>query len=91
MSAIDTFSAKDRTGGDADLPPGRGFAITPSDDDELPYVTRAIYVGGTGDINVRLLDRTSLTFKSAPIGTLLIRCRQVMDTGTTATDLIGLY
>jgi hypothetical protein len=35
------------------------FAGTPSDGSELPFVTRAIYVGSTGDITARLADDTA--------------------------------
>jgi hypothetical protein len=75
------------------------FAITPSDTDELPMITRAIYVGGAGDIAVILADDTpvgssgsSITLKAVPVGTVLpMRVRQVWSTNTTATLLIGLY
>jgi hypothetical protein len=75
-------------------PPRNTFAITPSDTTELPFVTRAVYVGATGDITARLAgDTGSVTLKAVPAGsTLPIRARQIYATGTTAAlPLVGLY
>lgn len=67
------------------------FAITKSDDDDLPQVTRAIYVGGAGDLAVQLMIGGTVTFKAPPVGTVLrIRAKRVM-AATTCTLLIGLY
>ena len=56
-------------------------------------MTRAVYVGGTGDITARLADDAgSVTFKAVPVGTTLpIRARQIYATGTGAGQLVGLY
>jgi hypothetical protein len=35
-------------------PVRKSFAITKDDVNELPFVTRATYVGGTGDLTLRL-------------------------------------
>ena len=74
-------------------PPSSAFAITPSDTNELPFVTRSIYVGGAGDITLRLAgDISSQVFKAVPVGTMLpLRVRQVFATGTGATQLVGMY
>lgn len=70
-----------------------GFAITPSDSTDLPHVTRAIYVGGAGPISILFRDNpTPVTFAAVPVGTvLMVRAARVRATGTTATNLIGLY
>ena len=66
-------------------------AVTTSDTAELARVTRALYVGGAGNIAVVMADRTTVTFAGVPAGTVLpIRVRQVRATGTTATNLVGL-
>lgn len=53
---------------------------------------RALYVGGTGDVAVRMADGTTPTFVGVPAGTLLpIQCDKVLSTGTTATSMVGLY
>jgi len=71
---------------------GRAFAITPSDTVPLTNVCRAIYVGGAGDVTVRLVnDTANVTFKAPPVGTILpVSPKLVLATLTTATLLIGL-
>jgi hypothetical protein len=88
--AQDTFS---NFQGGLQSPPRNSFAITPSDTAELPFVTRSIYVGGTGDLTVRLAgDAGQLLIKAVPAGrTPPLRVRQVYVTGTTATGLVGFY
>lgn len=71
----------------------KGAAITPSDSTDLSPITRSIYVGGTGDVSVKLAGdpSTTVTFKSVPVGTILpIKAIRVLSTGTTATFLISL-
>jgi hypothetical protein len=88
--AQDTFA---NLQGGLQSPPTNSFAIAPSDTAELPFVTRSIYVGGTGDLTVRLAgDTGSLLLKAVPVGTMLpLRVRQVFATGTGATLMIGMY
>lgn len=67
-----------------------GFDITPSDSTDLAYVTRAIYVGGTGNLKVTRLGGAVLTYYGVPAGMMYpIRVTRVWATGTTATHLIG--
>jgi hypothetical protein len=49
--ATDTFVNMQ---GGLQSPPTHSFVITPSDTTELPFVTRAVYVGAAGDITARL-------------------------------------
>jgi hypothetical protein len=71
-------------------PPEHGAAVVPGAD--LGHVTRALYVGGGGDVAVRLQDGTELTFANVPTGTLIpIRVTRVLATGTSATQIIGLW
>jgi hypothetical protein len=72
-------------------PPEHGAAIVPGDAD-LGHVSRALYVGGGGDVAVRLQDGTEFTLANVPTGTLLpIRVIRVLATGTTATQIVGLW
>lgn len=71
-----------------DAPAATAFAITPGSSD-LAKTTRAIYVGGAGDVTVTMLDGSSVTFVGVPAGTFMpIRATKV--TAATASDLIGL-
>jgi hypothetical protein len=74
-------------------PATNAFAITPHDSTELTFTTRALYVGGAGNVVVRLSgDAANVTLVGVVAGTILpIRVILVPATGTTATNIIGLY
>ncbi len=67
------------------------FAITPSDSDDLPRATKAIYVGLSGDVALIPVRGTApVVFKKLAAGTILdVRVRAILITGTTAGDLVG--
>ena len=66
--------------------------ITPSDSTVLSPICRALYVGTTGNVAVRMLDGSTPTFVAVPAGTILpIQCDQVLLTGTSASTIIGLF
>ena len=68
-----------------------GAAIAKSDSASIE-LTRAVYVGGTGDLKVTYQDGSIDVLQSIPAGTLLpIRVSLVWSTGTTATKLSALY
>lgn len=71
-------------------PATHGFTVVPSDSTVLPP-TRAIYVGGTGDLAVIMnADTVAVTLKAVPVGTYLpLSVTKVMATNTTATLMIG--
>jgi hypothetical protein len=68
------------------------FAIEPSDVTGLPQATKAIYVGGAGDVTVRTVRADAdVTFRNVPAGSILdIRVNAVRASGTSATDLVAL-
>jgi len=74
-------------------PAGNSALITKSDTVALPFVTRAIYVGGAGNISMQLVnDKAPVLFTAVPVGTVLyVRAQQVYSTNTTATLLIALW
>ena len=66
-------------------------AITPHDSTDMP-LTRAIYVGGAGNVVAVTADNAAITFTGVPAGTVLpIRARRVNSTSTTATAMVALY
>ena len=55
-------------------------------------LTRAVYVGGVGDITVIMKDGRSALFSEIQVGTVLpIACTKLMSTGTDATLITGLW
>jgi hypothetical protein len=67
------------------------IAVTPSDSTTFP-VTRALYVGGTGNITVRMADgQDTVLFTAVPVGIFPIQVDKVYSTGTGATAILALY
>ena len=67
-------------------------AITTSDTVSLTGVTRAVYVGGAGNITAIMSNGDAVLFSAVPVGTVLpIRCTRINATATTATLLIAMY
>ncbi len=85
MSAIDTVGTNP-----VDAPAVRFGAVTP--DVPLEYLSRALYVGGAGDVRVESQSGDVATFAAVPAGSVLpIRVRLVVGAGTTATDIVALW
>lgn len=74
-------------------PAANALEITPDDDTDLSVGCRGLYVGVGGDVTVVMFGEiVTKTFKNAAEGRVLpIRVRRVMATGTTATNILGLY
>lgn len=67
-------------------------AVAPNDAADLPNgTTRALYIGGAGDVKVNMDDGSTVTFKAAPVGILPISVSRVFNTGTIATNILALY
>lgn len=65
--------------------------VTPADDGVL-RVTRALYVGGSGDIKVDMALGTTVTFSAVLAGSILpIQVSRVYSTDTSATSIVALY
>lgn len=73
---------------DISAPPSNAAQIVPSDAVDLPFVTRAIYVGIQGDVRILTHNGQDVIFKDL-VGTKVIRAARVMATGTTAGALIA--
>ena len=67
-------------------------AVTKSDDTVYSPPLRAVYVGSTGNVAVLAAgDSAAVTFVGVPTGQyVLVQCSKVMETGTTASSLVGL-
>lgn len=81
-----------RNRANSDVCASGSVTITKSDSTVLAPPARAIYVGGAGDLAVRMSgDATTPTFVGVAAGTVLpISVDKVLSTGTTATSIVGL-
>lgn len=70
----------------------KGVAVTTSDATILEP-TRALWVGGAGNVAVVFADGGSaVTLVAVPAGTMLaIQVTKVMSTNTTATSIVAIY
>ena len=65
-------------------------SVTASDATIIP-TTRALYIGATGDVAVRMASGASVTFTAVAAGVFPVQVDQVLATGTTATGIIAMY
>lgn len=76
-----------------DSPFTKAVAVTPHDTNELTNVTRAIYIGGAGNVNCQFADDSStVTLTGLLVGVKYdFRLRLIRSTSTTATNIVALY
>lgn len=75
----------------ASLPAGNAFDITPHNSNDLTIKTRGLYVGVTGNVKVDI-GGTAITFVGLAAGVIHpLRVTRVYATGTTATNIVGVY
>jgi hypothetical protein len=87
----DRFPANTTNGLSLTSPGTRARAITPHNDNDLDIITRGLYVGVSGDIAAILADDTdSVIFTAVPVGFFPWRCKRILATGTTATNMVGV-
>jgi hypothetical protein len=66
-------------------------AVTPSDSTDLVIVSRALYVGVTGDVAVVMASGAAVTFVGVAAGSMLpIRVSRVKSTGTSAASIVAV-
>ncbi len=68
------------------------FLITPNDNTDLSFITRAISFASAGDLAIVTHDGTELTIPSAALAAGImhpIGIKRVKATGTTATGIVG--
>lgn len=77
----------------AESPAKQSYAVTPHDSNEIgTYEPKGLYVGGAGNIAMRLLgDTADITWTGVQAGSILpVVPQYIRATGTTATGLIAL-
>ena len=87
MPAIDIAGDNDATN------PGRyAEAVTPSNSVDLTRVSRALFVGGAGNLSVVMAGNgETVVFIGVPAGAVLpIRVSRVNSTSTTATNIVAI-
>lgn len=73
-------------------PSGRMAAVTPSDTTQFAYTTRALYVGGSGNISLLSEAGDTVTLVGVTAGSVLpIRINRVNSTNTTATNMVAFF
>lgn len=82
---VDTF---DSHAASITAPPSHAAPVVPSDTSDLPFVSRALYVGTPGDVHVITHGGQDITYKALS-GTKILRVARVMASGTTAADIIA--
>jgi hypothetical protein len=88
-AAVDTFASYS---GAPNSPLTNGVAVVPSDSADLSNVTRSLWVGTVGNVELILLSGQSVVLMAVPSGTLLnVRASRVKSGSTTAADLVALW
>lgn len=89
MPATDLFPTGDPGN---TVPAENAAAVTPHDSNDLTYVTRGLYVGGAGNVEVIMHGTQQVVFSAVPAGTILpIRVSRVTAANTTATLIVALW
>ena len=76
------------------LPPGpsrRALTVTPSDDNDLAFIGRYLWVGTAGDVKVVMANGETVKFVNVPAGCRLeISVKRVLAAETTAGSIVAL-
>jgi hypothetical protein len=77
----------------SDLSPlSNAAAVTLHDTNELANYSRALWVGGAGNLKVTTAGGDTVTLSGIPAGTLIpIRAKVCFSTGSTATLVVALW
>lgn len=82
----------DRSGQGSGEPAVFAFNMSPSDLAYQPFLSRAVYVGGGGNLAILTAGGDIVILVAVVAGTVLpIRVAKVFATGTTASNLVGFY
>ncbi len=73
-------------------PATNAAAVAPSDTATLSTVSRALYVGQTGDISVEMQSGEIVTFQNVQGGSILaLRTLKIRASGTTALGIVAMW
>jgi len=70
-------------------PATSSFAVTPSDNDDLPQKVRMVTLSGEGVLTYHNWRGDTCTTNSLPSGSYPMFAQRILATGTTATGLTG--
>lgn len=84
---VDKFKNRESS---LESPARRAEAVTPNDTADLPNFSRALYVGGAGDIQVTTVGGDTITLTNAS-GFLPLCVARVHATGTIASGIVALW
>ena len=84
--AFSTFSP------DLSSPCMNAEAVTKHDTNNMAQTSRALFVGGAGNLVAVMAGGTTVTFTGVVAGSILpIRVTRVNSTNTTATNIVSIY
>lgn len=66
------------------------FAVTPSDTQDLPFVTRCLNVSQTGPVRMLTKSGSEVTLTVTAGIPFPVRARRIFATGTSAGAIVGL-
>lgn len=73
-------------------PASHAAAVTPDDDTDLAETTRAVWVGGAGNVEVIMAGGGTVVFTAVPAGTLLpIRVTRIKAANTDASSIVAVW
>ncbi len=73
-------------------PSGHQVAVTPDNNTNLEAITRAIYIGGAGNLAYYSAVGDEITLTGVLAGTLLpFRVYRILSSGTTATQIVAVF
>ena len=76
----------------SDYPARNAAVVTPDNSNDLAHVTRALFVGGAGNLNVDTADGDTVLFTGVTAGMILpLAVNRVRSTSTTATNIVALW
>jgi len=86
------MAAVDRSQGGLGEPASHAYVVTPSDVGDIAFVTRALWVGGAGNVQVNMQGgETAVLISGIAAGTLIpIRVTRVYSANLTASLIVAL-